>query len=425
VIARVLLAAAALALAACAVAPERTSSTTSAAAAARQIVLTVRQPESLALGLTGAPSQRYLQRRYGPTPSVERTLSELAHQHRLERVDGWTIRSLGVYCEVFAVPTGRSVDATIASLSNDPRVELVQRMNLFRTETARDDDPYADLQSAARQMDVEEAHELATGRGVSIAVVDSAVDAEHPDLRGRISLTRNLVGGRPGFRRGEVHGTAVAGVIASGANNRQGIVGVAPDASIAALRACWAVTPGGVAARCSTFSLARALELAFDMQPSVVNLSLAGPDDPLLSQLLDKLIGAGIIVVAAEPEPDNASSPAGFPASHPKVIAARAADSRGPARPYELGAPATEVLTTTPGAKYAFLSGNSLAAAHISGVIALLKERSPRLDVDAVVGLLAATMTRSADGDSVNACRALERVTGTESCRAQLKLVKF
>ena len=63
----------------------------------------MRQPDSLAIGLTGAPNQRYAQRRYGPTPSVERILTQLAREHRLERVDGWSIASLSVYCEVFAV----------------------------------------------------------------------------------------------------------------------------------------------------------------------------------------------------------------------------------------------------------------------------------------------------------------------------------
>jgi subtilisin family serine protease len=105
-------------------------------------------------------------------------------------------------------------------------------------------------------MDVEGAHALATGRGVSIAIIDSAVDGDHPDLRGRVRVARNLVAEHPLSRDGELHGTAIAGIIASAVNNREGIIGVAPDVSIAALRACWAVGEG-LAAQCSTFSLAR------------------------------------------------------------------------------------------------------------------------------------------------------------------------
>ena len=66
-------------------------------------------------------------------------------------------------------------------------------MHLFETQTTHYDDPYVELQSAAVQMDIEEAHQIATGRGVSIAIIDSAVDASHPDLRGRVRLARNLV----------------------------------------------------------------------------------------------------------------------------------------------------------------------------------------------------------------------------------------
>ena len=376
---------------------------------ARQILVTVRQPATLAAGLTGAPNQRYLQRRYGPSPSVDRVLTQLAHEHDLRRVEGWPIQSLDVYCEVLTVPEGRDVAEVIAALNRDPRVDLAQRMNLFDTQAARYDDPYLDLQSAATAMEVESAHELATGRGVSIAIIDSAVDGDHPDLRGRVRLARNLVAEHPLARDGEIHGTAIAGIIASAVNNREGIIGVAPDVSIAALRACWAVADNGLAAQCSSFSLARALEVALGLQPNVINLSLAGPDDPLLSRLLDRVIERGIVVVTAHPTTPESSH--AFPSSHPHVLTAHSSlvavnsDS-----PYTLAAPANEVLTTTPGAGYAFLSGNSLAAAHTTGVVALLMERQPDLDAERIAAILTATTTYSAGTASINACRAVARL---------------
>ncbi len=383
--------------------------------AARQVLVTVRQPATLAAGLTGAPSQRYLQRRYGPSPSVDRVLTQLAHEHDLRRVEGWPIQSLDVYCEVLTVPEGRDVAEVIAALNRDPRVDLAQRMNLFDTQAARYDDPYLDLQSAATAMEVESAHELATGRGVSIAIIDSAVDGDHPDLRGRVRLARNLVAEHPLNRDGEIHGTAIAGIIASAVNNREGIIGVAPDVSITALRACWAVGDNGLAARCSSFSLAQALEVALELQPNVINLSLAGPDDPLLSRLLDRVIERGIVVVAAHPTTPESSH--AFPSSHPHVLTAHSSlvavnsDS-----PYTLAAPANEVLTTTPGAGYAFLSGNSLAAAHTTGVVALLMERQPDLDAERIAAILTATTTYSAGTASINACRAVARLGGTVAC---------
>jgi subtilisin family serine protease len=386
-------------------------------AAARQILVTLRQPAAVVAGLTGPPNQRYLQRRYGPSPSVDRTLTQLAHEHDLRRIEGWPIQSLNVYCEVLIVPVGGDVAAVIEKLSRDPRVDLAQRMNMFRTQAARYDDPYLDLQSAAAAMEVEQAHELATGRGVSIAIIDSAIDADHPDLRGRVRLARNLAGEHRQPRGGEIHGTAIAGIIASAVNNHEGIIGVAPDVSIAALRACWAIADGALAAQCSSFSLARALEVALELRPDVINLSLAGPEDRLLTRLLDRVIERGIVVVTAHPT--AASSSLAFPSSHPRVFAAHSSMTpvNSPS-PYILAAPANEVLTTTPGSRYAFLTGNSLAAAHTTGVIALLMERQPDLDAERIAAILTSTTTYAAGTASINACRAVARITGTASCAA-------
>ena len=392
--------------------------------ASRQILVTVRQPATLAAGLTGAPNQRYLQRRYGPSPTVDRVLTQLAHEHDLRRVEGWPIESLDVYCEVLSVPEGRDVAEVITALNRDSRVDRAQRMNLFTTQTTKYDDPYLELQSAATEMEVEQAHELATGRGVSIAIIDSGIDGNHPDLRGRVRLTRNLVTEHPTARDGEIHGTAIAGVIASAVNNREGIIGVAPDVSIAALRACWAISEDGPAAQCSSFSLARALELALGLQPNLINLSLSGPDDPLLSRLLDEVIERGIVVVTAYPTTSESSY--AFPSSHPRVLTAHSSRVRvNSDSPFTLAAPATEVLTTTPGAGYAFLSGNSLAAAHTTGVIALLMERQPDIDAERIAAILTATTTYSAGTASINACRAVARLAGSEPCLAPTANTRF
>jgi subtilisin family serine protease len=250
---------------------------------------------------------------------------------------------------------------------------------------------------------------------VSIAIIDSGIDANHPDLRGRVRIARNLVSEHPLARDGEVHGTAVAGIIASAVNNNVGIIGVAPDVSIAALRACWAVANDSVAAQCSSFSLARALETALALKPNVINLSLAGPADPLLSKLLDVVISRGIVVVTAQPE--QAAAAVSFPSSHPQVFAAHSSIEAGSSNsPYNVAAPADEILTTTPGARYAFLTGNSLAAAHATGVVALLMERDHELDAERIAAILTATTTHSIGRASINACRALTRVGVSSAC---------
>jgi hypothetical protein len=388
----------------------------------RQILLTLPADTVSAVFLAGQPSRAYIRRRsYGPPPAIDQTLNALAAEHGIERLEGWPIRSLGVYCEVFYVPDDRAVERVIDALMSDARIDLVQRMNVFETLATRYDDPYADLQRSMPQLGLEQAHELATGKGVTVAVIDSAVDASHPDLRGHVRVEHDLVADGRALRDGEVHGTAVAGIIASTAGNSEGIVGIAPDVDIAALRACWPTSPGSSAAQCSSFSLARALEVALELAPHVINLSLAGPADPLLSALLDETVRRGIIVVTAEPERGGGHV---FPASHPgAIVAAPAPAPAGLAGPNRLPAPASEILTTVPRAGYAFMSGSSLAAASVSGVIALLLERTPTMSAADAVTLLMQTIDSSQDGGSINACGALARLTRISACSPREELV--
>lgn len=382
----------------------------------RQILLTLPQDVTVATALNGDPNRRYLRRRaYGPPPAIDAMLDELASRHGLERVEGWPIASLGVYCEVFRVPESLEIDSVIGVLMADPRVDLVQPMNTFETLVSRYDDPYADLQPAMSQLGIEQAHRLATGKGVTVAVIDSAIDASHPDLDGHVAFSRNFIGAGAGSIEGEIHGTAVAGVIASTANNKVGIVGVAPDVSIAALRACWSVEASGSRARCSSFSLAQALEIALGIGPAVINLSLGGPHDPLLARLLTEAMRRGIVVVTAEPAADGIER---FPASLSGVIVARGSPARAgeESRSHAFVAPSSEILTTIPNAGYAFFSGSSLAAAHVSGVIALILEHDASIGARRIAQLLTDTVGFSLDGTSISACGALQTLTDTQIC---------
>lgn len=392
---------------------------------ARELLLTVAQPERAALGLTGPLDSRYLRRRgYGAAPpDVDRVLDQLAKEHGIERKEGWPIRSLDVYCEVFVVPEGRDVDDVIERLSADPRVDLAQPMNVFGTLGSRYDDPYADLQPAALELGIEEAHTLATGKGVRVAVIDSAVDAEHPELEGRVRISRDVVDPRRRAAAGEVHGTAVAGIIASAANNRQGIFGIAPDVEVAALRACWSAPPGAPSdaafdrgrALCSSFTLAQALEIAIAIRADVINLSLTGPADPLLERLVAEATARGAVVVTAEPP--AATRDDRFPAAASGVLVARAAGAAATADSAPgLPAPGDEILTTTPGGGYGIFSGASLAAAHLSGIVALLRERSPGIAAPSVDALLRRSLVRRDAGMIVNACFAVEALADVRVC---------
>jgi subtilisin family serine protease len=372
------------------------------AVVARQILVTAKQPDGAAFALAGNPTTAYSRRRgYGPVPEVDRLLDAIASDYGLRRVEGWLIPSLGVYCEVYELAPEHDPDELMARVARDTRVDSVQAMNLFETEGVTYNDPYAALQPALGDLEIDAAHERATGLGVRVAVIDSLVDDRHPDIRDRVSVRRDLAAAHRPVGRAEVHGTATAGIIASVANNAEGIVGVAPDAEIVALRACWTVDASTGRARCSSLSLAQALGAALELGADVINMSLSGPRDPLLERLIDKALGEGAIVVAAWP--DDAASGGDFPASHPGVIAVGASGPETPGPADLLRAPGYEVLSTVPDADYAFFSGNSISAAFVSGVAALLVEQRPGIDGAGASALLHASGT----ADSINACRAV------------------
>jgi subtilisin family serine protease len=240
-------------------------------------------------------------------------------------------------------------------------------------------------------------HELATGRNVRVAVVDSMIDARHPDLAGQFQIRRNFVPDRADAP--ELHGTGVAGVIAALADNGVGVAGVAPSARLMALRACWQQKAS--ATICNTFGLAEALHFAIEHDAQVINLSLSGPPDLLLGKLIDVGLARGIVVVGAV---DPTLAGGGFPASHPGVVAV---SSESSGRPGTYVAPGRDVPTTQPGARWALVSGSSYSAAHVSGLAALLLERSPR-------ARRPLTLVTTQAGGAIDACATLLR--GTAPC---------
>jgi subtilisin family serine protease len=350
--------------------------------------------------------------------------ASLARAHGLDAVGAFPLDSLGVQCVVFQVPPGRSMDEALARLTADPLVESAQPNQLFRGLVVSHDDPYASMQYGARVIHAPLAHRWATGKGVSVAVVDTGVDTNHPDLRGRIARSASFVQGGEQTFGDDSHGTAVAGVIAAVAGNGIGIFGVAPEARILAAKACWHRRPEDLRAVCSSWTLAKAVDFAIGGDAQVLNLSLGGPPDALLARLIERAIERNIPVVAAVV--DQGGPVPGFPASLDSVIAVVASDPdgavRAPAalsRPGVLAAPGIDVLTTAPRGAYDFRSGSSLAAAHVSGVVALLLERDARLTPAQVRAILtetaAATSTVAGGGarvSRIDACAALARLVG-------------
>jgi subtilisin family serine protease len=341
---------------------------------------------------------------YGDGPAIgarRRVAAALAREHGLTLITNWVMPLLGVDCFVMAVPDDQLPERVAQDLSRDPRVAWAQPMNVFRTRGH--DDPLYPLQPVEQAWHLLDLHEMSTGRDVRVAVVDSGVDEQHPDLVGQVVLKENFVEGHRDIP--EDHGTAVAGIIAARADNGVGIVGVAPNARLLALRACW--QQSSQATLCSSLSLAMALHFAITHDAAVINLSLSGPPDRLLDRLLDVALSRHISVIGAV---DRKLPDGGFPASHAGVVAV-ADDTGEPALPRALVAPGRDVPTTLPGARWNLVSGSSYAAAHVTGLFALMRERTP---ANAAAPSFASVV--SFPGGGINACATLARVAGDDAC---------
>ena len=327
---------------------------------------------------------------YGSAPghaARARTAKRLAAAHGLQLRTDWPMPALGVDCFVLEAPSPEQVRGAVDELARDPRVESVQAMQGFEVlEGDNGGDPLYAAQPAAAAWKLRELHAVTTGRGVTVAVIDSGVAATHPDLRGQVIESRDFVDDANAKRVvSEGHGTEVAGLIAARADNKLGIAGIAPDAKLLALRACWQDAANG-RARCNTSTLAKALQFAIEHRADVVNMSLGGPNDVLLGRLIDVAMQRGASVVAAV---DPRAPGGGFPAAQAGVIAV--AGSEAHAWPFRsFFAPADGVPTTLADGGWGLVNGNSFAAAQVSGLVALLRQVAPRLAPSRLADALAA-----------------------------------
>lgn len=347
----------------------------------------------------------------GARAARRRVAGDVAAAYGLRLRDQWPMPVIGVDCFLMEDADGAPLERVLAALEHDPRVMWAQRLGEYHTLDAGD--PLYPVQPAAQSWHLAELHRISTGRNVTVAVIDSGVDVAHPDLAGQVALRRNFVDDVPDGP--EAHGTAVAGIIVARAGNGVGIAGVAPHARLLALRACW--EGGGLPTRCNSLTLGKAINYALENGAGIMNLSLAGPPDRLLQSLIEAALARGVTVIGAA-DPQRADG--GYPASQPGVIAVAREGERHSLAPPALVAPGSDVPTCLPGARWGMVSGSSYAAAHVTGLAALLAELHPRAGPQELrrrlEGPVTAAPAGTAQAGSIDACAALARAADACVC---------
>ena len=230
-------------------------------------------------------------------------------------------------------------------------------------------------------------HRVLKGTNISIGVIDSEIDDKHPDLEGVISGRFDATGSE---EQPHAHGTGMAGAIAS----HRKLLGVAPGARLFAIRAFSNKAPNGES---TTYNILKGLDYAINNGVRIVNMSFAGPRDTTLERAFKVAHDKGVVLIAAAGNAGPKSPPL-YPAADPSVIAVTATDiddkvfsraSRG--RHIAISAPGVDILVPAPEGTYQMTTGTSVAAAHISGTVALLLERNPKLTPDDIRKILTAS----------------------------------
>jgi subtilase family protein len=248
-----------------------------------------------------------------------------------------------------------------------------------------------DQQYAANMLKLAEVHKIATGKGVLVAVIDSQIDSAHPELQKGIAESFDAVGRAD---QPHTHGTGMAGAIVS----QDRLMGVAPGVRTLAIHAF--ATGTQQSPQATTQSIIAGLEWALNKGARVVNMSFAGPYDPILALAIKKASERGAILIAAVGNAGPKSPPL-FPGADPHVIGVSAVDEND--RPYSganigpqvaVAAPGVDVMVPAPAGAYQLTTGTSVAAAHVSGVAALLLEKHPDVDAQLVLEVLTASATR-------------------------------
>lgn len=298
----------------------------------------------------------------------------------------------GVYVAQFTGATKASDG--VARLIADPAVRYVEPDIRYAYDW-EPNDPYYPNESWTRVVHLSDAWSIATGKpSTVVAVVDSGVRADHPDLAGKVLAGFDFLDNGTNTTDNVGHGTAVAGIIAARGNDGIGIAGAAMDVSILPVKV-------GNADGAPVSAIAQGVVYAVDQGASVINLSLGSESpSPTLEDAIKYAYSKNVVVVAAA---GNQADQVSFPASYQQTISVGAANANGDGLAnfssrlsrVDLTAPGvglvTSYWTSSAGDTWASATGTSFSAPVVSGTIALMRSVDPGMFIEDIRHALTAT----------------------------------
>ena len=297
------------------------------------------------------------------------SVKAVTEKYKLKRKGGMAIKSLrkGV---IIADTQGQN-PLDLQDLINKAEKSFKAMTNNYYTPAATKN---YKLDYPLAQTGVGRARTVARGKGILIGMVDTPVDLSHSALRGANIEQHTIVD--PQTVESKVHGTSIAGVLVS----RHPQIGVAPEAKLLSVSA-FSSRPGHPnSLRGTSTDIVKAIAYCIEKKVDILNLSFTGGKDSFVETIVNEAIRQGITVVAAGGNRGRTNSTI-YPAVIEGVVGVTAVDRKQRRYPkadkgrfIDIAAPGVDILTLAPQGKYQKSTGTSMAAAHLSGVMALLKE---------------------------------------------------
>ena len=313
-------------------------------------------------------------------------ITELANSLQITLLESQTFGLTGRTLQRWRIIGNGTVRQTLNKLKTATQVSAGQANFVYRgmqTQAQAAPAPTQEAESSANpaqyvvpKLHLLEAHRITGGDDVVVAVIDSKIDTKHPDLAGVFAGEYDVLANPQAAAH--AHGTGMAGAIAAHSK----LLGVAPKVKLLAVRA---FAGENESAQGTTFNILKGVDWAVSKGARIINMSFAGPPDPMLRNMLGNANLRGVVLIAAVGNAGPKSPPL-YPAAEADVIGVTATDAddkllklsvRGPQ--VAVAAPGVQILEPAPDGTYQVTTGTSVAAAHVSGVAALLLARNPNL----------------------------------------------